>query len=77
MPCNTLATKEEEGEAVSGRSAGQRSRDPKWQKYRKLRVDEQALKLIHERIAIFGPKWRENCAIRVPKNYKDPYEGEW
>lgn len=43
---------------------------------RHSRVRKQALALIAERIAMFGKDWRIGCAIKIPKDFKDPYEGQ-
>lgn len=56
---------------LPGRSGNQvRSSD------RNRRVDAQAMKLIAERIATFGKDWRIGCAIKIPKDFKDPFEGQ-
>lgn len=35
------------------------------------RVDAQAYRLIAERIREFGDRWREGCAIRIPKGFRE------
>ncbi len=51
-----------------------RGRRGSWKTTRKSKVEAQALQLIRERMREFGEKWREGCAIKIPKGFDERSE---